>query len=187
MKKVTSEVTVYRFEELTEDAKLNAIDSMGLRDFDHEWSEIRATMKAFEEHLNVRFRGWEIDPSNSTPTRMVKVEVPWYFEDSEDEENIENLRDAIERLGSYDAETLVGNGDCVLTGVFWDEEMADGARYEFYRQGITERASVAKMAFTYLESAIHREYEDRTSEETAQEIADASDYWFTEDGEVWHD
>lgn len=36
-------------------------------------------------------------------------------------------------FGSFNRETLKGNGDCTLTGVFWDESFGDGVRKEYDR------------------------------------------------------
>ena len=144
-------------------------------------------LKAFEEHMNVKFLQWEIDPTDSVPVNTVQVNVPWYFEDEEDEENIASLRNAIESLGSYDSVTLKGYGDCVLTGVCYDEDMADGARYAFYHDGERDRKTVAMNAFHFLEAAIHNEYRECVTEEYASEFAEMNGYQFTQDGELWID
>ena len=184
MKTITQDITLYQFDELSDRAKDNAIESMGANDMEHERFEIRKTIQAFEEHMNVTL-DWEIDYTDSMPTKPTRASVPWYLEDADDPENIESLKDAVESLGSYDPETLKGYGDCVLTGVIYDEEIADGARYAFYREGSTDRAYVAKRGMDFLEKTIHQEYAYKSSYEHASELADANDYWFTENGRLW--
>lgn len=179
----TVELTLYRFDELTDKAKENAIADM---DITIDWFEVENTLKAFEEHMCVRYTNWEIDPTNSMPTKPVSVEVPWYFEDSNDSENIDSLRDAIERLGSYDPDTKEGYGDCVLTSAFWDEEISDGARKAFLIDGVTDRKEVARKAFEHLERAVQSVYADMTSEWYIAEVADMNDWRFTDNGTRWN-
>ena len=46
------------------------------------------------------------------------------------------IRVMLKKLGTYNRRTLKGNGNCVLTGVCYDEDCIDGFRFAFIRKWV---------------------------------------------------
>lgn len=102
-------VAVFRFSELSDEAKARAIQSYS-EDNEYLWAEEAiASLRALAVHLHGSLRNYSVDffgagASHSTAT----------FDMSDLDDDV--LDGIVQSLGSYDAETLRGDGDCVLTG-----------------------------------------------------------------------
>jgi hypothetical protein len=181
----TIQKTLYRIDELpTEEAKEKALSKLR-ENQDYSWMEdglnsIRAGLNYFGAEL----KDYDIDVF--TGWGQIKIDAP-----SSDEESMEEL---IEGMGTYDARTLKGNGDCSFTGYCMDDEFADAMRKEFYQGNYKvdedeeipsgEVRDMLKEAAMDVVRAMHRDYMDMLSDEMLKETAEANDMEFDEEGNI---
>lgn len=175
MREIT--VKVYDFNELSAEAKEKAVENyrQGITEF--WWAdEALASLKAFAEHFGSKLQNWEIDFWNNSRSWVRFAEV--------DEISDEELKELIESMGSYNKDTMTGNGDCKLTGVCYDEDICDGARIAYYKDGVRAIETLLDAGFDSWLKAVHAETEYERSEEAIVERLTEDDYEFTEDGTV---
>lgn len=174
----TIEIEVYRFEELSEKAKdrvrYNEKAAIGYSRDD----EALASMNALAKHFGGRMYDYSIDWFASSHS-YARFEMP---EDMEEEEIARRLGE----LGTFNPETLKGNGDCKLTGYCSDEDAIDGFRAEFFKQkkaGQIDLESLMQAAFKTWLKAAQDDCEHQYSDEALTENGEANDYWYEANGE----
>jgi hypothetical protein len=85
-------------------------------------------------------------------------------------------------LGTFNKDTLKGDGDCVLTGFCSDEDVIDGLRVAYFKEGVKDINELLQAGFnTWLDACI-KDYEYQLSEEYAEEEILSNDYEFFENG-----
>lgn len=166
------ETKIYTFDELNDAAKEKARDWW--RDgSDYAWGD--DAIKSIEElakHFGGKMKDWSIDWANSSYS-SARFEMP--------EMESELILNLLGQLGTYNPETLKGNGDCKLTGYCADEDAIDGFRKAFHA-GERDLEKLMQAAFdTWLESA-QSDYEYQNSDEQVGETILANEYTFTETG-----
>jgi len=176
----TIRTKVYKFAELSEEAKENAINN--IRDKQGEdgyfWGDdCIESLKGFAKHFNCELRGYSFDWDSAGRSR-VTFEVPDYMEDMAKED----LKIGIESMGSYNPETLKGHGECKFTGYMADENAADGARIAFYKDGERDVLQLLIAGFNTWIQACVADYEHQQSDEAIIEDIEANDYEFYKDG-----
>lgn len=172
MKQVT--INLYSFEELSKEAKEKARENFNNRT-EYFWSnDCIKSLEKLAEHFNCKLIDYNIDWSNSN-----------YSNAKFDCENIEftekELKQLVLSLGSYNKKTLKGNGDCVLTGVCFDEDGADGVRKAYF-SGERNLNELLQSGFSSLLKAGQNDFEYQQSEESFIETCEANEYTFEADG-----
>lgn len=168
-------VTVFKFSELSDDAKERAKNdhcaAMG-----YAWADESLTsIKALAEHFGGQMNDWSIDWFNSAHS-SAKFDMP--------ELSVKEIRELLKELGSYNRRTLKGHGDCKLTGFCHDESAIDGFRIAFIRDKERDLDELMRAAFESWLSAVQADAEAEYSDEQFSEMADANGYTYRENGEL---
>jgi len=178
MKKVTTVTEVYTFAELSKSAKQKALEN-NANESEYFWGyDAINSLKKFAEHFNSELKNWSIDWANQYRNE-ISFDVPTYMQELTQDE----LTEYIESMGSYNKETLSGDGECKFTGFCMDEDAADGARIDFYKNGETDVKELLYSGYCNLIAACKKDYEYQLSEEGFSEMCEANEYEFTENGE----
>jgi hypothetical protein len=160
-------LTVYKFDELSDDAKQKAIQNLYDINIDYEWWEstyedaalIGCTIDGFDLD-----RGSSIDftcsDAGETAEKIMKEHGP----------DCETFKLAAQYVKDYDALERDEEGDLTSAGEDAKEEL--------------DRDFTRALSEEYL-SILRREYEYQTSEEAIIETIEANDYDFTEDGKLY--
>lgn len=190
--------TVYKFSELSDDAKESAKDEYK-ESFGYVWNmEALESIKALAKHFGGKVKNYSIEwwnPNGSwmdfdMPESEEIVERFWNGEKSAYDMNDSELESAAkesiktlaEKLGAYDPETGKGLGYCVLTGYCADENAIDGLR-----AGIKAGKSLdesMQMAFKSWMKSCNEDYESFYSDGEFSEHSDSNGYWYDEDGHL---
>jgi hypothetical protein len=184
-KQVTKTETLYRFDELEECAQ-DKVREMFMEEYN--WAgEAMDSLKALAAHFGGRLADWSIDWADYNRS-SAKFDMP--------EMGYAEARELMEQLGSYNPQTLKGNGDCKLTGVCHDEDAIDGARQWLYAQPLPpapeddeddETIDLGEMmdeAFDSWMRACSRDYESQGDDEQVRDSCEANDYWFYANGRL---
>lgn len=170
-------VKILSFDELSEDAKQFAKDKYA-EHFGYSWSdEAIQSLKALAEHFNGRVKNYSLDWFDNSPSSAA-------FDMPELEES--DIAERLAKLGSYNENTLRGNGDCALTGYCADEDAIDGFR-KAWHAGERDLEKLMQSAFETWLTAAQSDCKDFYSNERFSEHADANDYEFTESGAIYRD
>lgn len=170
----TRTINTYSFSELSEKAKQYAKDghaeAMG-----YAWGEDAIeSIKALTLHFQGKMKNWEIDFFNGTYSHAT-------FDMPEMEE--QEIKNRLNKLGSYNKETLRGDGECKLTGYCMDEDAIDGFRRAFHG-GENDLSKLMDAAFESWIKAVHEDCKYQYSDEAFEETADANEYEYYENGEI---
>ena len=173
----TETVTLYKFSELSDAAKARAVSDYRTSAEDYHFAEDAiASIKALAEHFSGRVSDWSIDWLNSSPSSM-RFNMP------EDMERVE-IQTRLDQLGTFNPDTLKGDGDCKLTGYCADEAAIDGFRAAFMA-GESDLAVLMQAGYQTWLKAAQSDAEHQFSHEGYAEHAEANDLEFTEHGERW--
>jgi RecG-like helicase len=210
----TIEVKLYKFEELSEEAKEKAIEKWRSSETEyHHGEEYRDTLKEFEKSFPVKVTDWEISPwsysyvkfdftsdediGELSGIRLMKYlwnnhrrdlyKGKWYQVHSR--EKISHPRIRSEKLkdgyhNSYRSAITLTNS-CVLTGWCVDEDILEPI-YKFLES--PDNRTFESLLEECLESwriAWEKEMEYESSDEYISETIIANEYDFTEDGEMY--
>jgi hypothetical protein len=170
----TIEKTVYRFSELSDDAKDNAIYDAQVN-MGYSWGDdALESIKALAEVFGGKVKDYGIDFFNSTPSYMT-FEMP--------EMTLKEIKEILNTLGTYNKKIGRGNGDCKLTGYTADEDAIDGFRASF-KKGNTDLNTLMEDAYYSWIEAAQDDCEAQYQEANFSETCDANDYYFDEDGKL---
>lgn len=171
---------VLRYAELDDKAKETAKEWHQHYGYMHA-DEAMETLDELVERFGSEIIDYQIDWSCRGQSRAEFGAPDEYYDDGSDTEA--SLKAMIESLGSYNPETLKGLGDCVLTGVCWDEDAIDGLR-KAYHDGERYVPTLLEAAFESLVKATEAEYEAFYGPDDADfaEHCDANGYEFLADG-----
>ena len=172
----TIEVKVFTFDELSDKAKQNAIETWSGGQ-EYFWGdEAIESLKQFVDHFNGNLSNWNIDFLDPYRNEY-KLDLPKGMEDEE----ILNL---ILSLGSYNKDTLKGDGECKLSGYCMDESLGDGIRESWFNDGERDLRELVMAGINQWEIDVRKDCEYQCSEEYFAECCEANEYEFTEDGEL---
>lgn len=172
MKTITKTETVYEFNELSDAAKDRAREFMLS---DYSWAEeAMESIKAFARHFDSKLTNWEINfaCAASSSTDFARADL-----DSDE------IWRRLEELGSFDPKTLMGSGECKLTGFCMDEYAVDGFRKAWF-SGERDLNELLQAGFESWLKAVQADYEYQRSDEQLAEHCAANEYFFTEEGEL---
>ena len=176
----TKTYTVYKFEELSEEAKEKAIEHFRDNVVDFPWSdEYIEGMKAFAEFFNISLGRWSVGGRGEC--------VP--FELSEEMEALSGRKlkrylkeNYLERKNKHGHKPL--DGQCFFTGFCGDEDLLDPMRKFFKYPGKIEAKELFEDCFNAWIKAYNADrdyqYTDKSIIETIQE----NDYDFLENGKL---
>lgn len=168
----TKTVGVYKFSELSEVAKDRAKQNYASL-FGYSWAdEAIQSLKALAVHFCGKLKDYEVDWFDSSYSNatfdMPKMEA----------NEIELL---LASLGSHDAKTLRGNGDCVLTGYCADESAIDGFRMAWHK-GERDLNALMQAAFDSWLKDCQADCKSFYEDEQFSEHCEANGYEFDENG-----
>jgi hypothetical protein len=172
----THTIKIYKFDELSEEAKEKAMEDIAITQ-EYFWQDSAIeSLKRMAEHFGAKLASYDIDFSNSVQHGGATWENVEFIEEQEIEERLL-------KLGTFNAETLKGDGDCKLTGYCADEDAIDGFRKAWF-DGERDLIVLLKEAYkTWFKSCVS-DYRQQLSKEGITEFFEANDgYEFTEDGE----
>ena len=171
---------VYTFAELSESAKQKALEN-NARESEYFWGDDAInSLKKFAEHFNSELKNWSIDWVDQYRNEVF-FNVPTFMQELTEHE----LKEYIESMGSYNKETLKGDGECKFTGFCMDEDAAYGARIDFYKNGETDVKELLYSGYCSLIAACKKDYEYQLSKEGFSEMCELNEYEFTENGEMF--
>lgn len=130
------------------------------------------SLKEMIKHFGGKIKDYEIDFYNNSHS-FIQLDMP----DMEEAE-IKNLLDT---LGTYNPDTLKGHGDCVLTGVCFDEDVIDGFRMEWHK-GERDLNKLMQAGFKTWLKACQSDAQSQLEDEYIIETIQVNEYEFTSDG-----
>lgn len=178
MRTVTNSYDVFQFSELSDKAKERAADHY--RD-DTEFfagPEYLDSLKALAEHFGGKLIDWNVSWDRYCHS-SAKFDMP-------DDMTGEDMAERLAQLGTFDAETLRGHGDCALTGVAYDEPAIDGFRRAFH-DGERDLNKLMHAAFCEWLRAAQEDCEYVFSLEGFAETAEANEWEFLADGSLFRE
>lgn len=175
----TIEITLYSFSELSEEAKKRAVENHAINAQFMGGDEAIETIEKIAEYFGSKLTRYEIDWTGCCSYSSALFDTDG-IELSEKE-----LKKLIKGMGSYNKETLKGNGDCKFTGVCYDEDFADGARKAFF-DGERDLSKILEAGFRSLLKSCANEYEHELSEEAYSEQCEANETQFTKSGNIYY-
>lgn len=177
MRKIVKEIVLYRFSELSEKAKDVARQKEAALFGYPASDEALNSIHALAIHFGGRMYGYEIDWFGCSYS-SAKFDVP---DDMEHDE----IAGRLAGLGSFNSETLHGDGDCKLTGFCIDEDAIDGFRIAFMRDGERDLGKLMQAAFRQWLKACQEDCAWLYADEAFSETCDENGFWFTVDGEFF--
>lgn len=170
----TKTISVYEFSELSDTAKQRAKDDFAASD-GYCWSDdMLESITKLAEHFDGKVKDYNLDWFDSSPSSM-----DFNMPDMEPGE----IESRLGQLGTFDAKTLRGNGDCKLTGYCGDEDAIDGFRQAWHK-GERDLTALMDAAFGTWIKAAQADCKSHYSDEQFTEFCQANDYEFYEDGEI---
>lgn len=170
----TRTIKVYDYSELSDSAKENARQQQAAA-IGYSWaSEAMESIQGLARHFGGQMDDWEIDWFNCSQS-FAHFDMP--------EMDREEIAALLGELGTYNPETLKGNGDCKLTGYCLDEDAIDGFRAAFMA-GESDLRKLMDAAFDTWLKAAQADCEGEYSDEQFAENCEANGYGFYENGEL---
>lgn len=175
MYQITKTFNICKFDELSDDAKSRVKNfHMGLFGF-HGAEEALDSIRKLSLHFGGRVRNYQADWFATTYSSM-SFEMP--------EMEREEIERRLSALGTYNEETFKGNGDCLLTGVCYDEDAIDGFRIAFLH-GESDLDKLMQEAFKTWLASCQSECECFYEDDEFGEYCDANENEFYEDGKLY--
>ena len=177
MRTITTSFDVYEFGELSKEAQRQASYSVSNEVLFMWEDEVYATAKALVAHFHSTMYLDGVDFFQDHHYCLT-IESPEFEE--------EELAERIKALGSVDEDTGRGRGDCVLTGVCYDEDVADVVRTG-YNSGERDVEFLLRTAIHSLIKQAREECESfyNNEEGVLQEFCDANNMEFRESGQLY--
>lgn len=172
----TIERTVYKYDELSDDAKEHARQKLNENEPYHWGDEAIASMEALARHFSGRLKDYELNWLEPGRCKGFIFDMP-------EDMPVKEIKARLAQLGKYNKKTGKGYGECKLTGVCFDENCIDGFR-EALREGIKDLTELMNRAGEELQSACMKDYEYQLSEEAFRETCEANGYEFYENGDM---
>lgn len=166
----TATITLYSFSELSPKAKARAkydhAEAFGFSLAD----DYLESLKVLAGHFNGKLADYSVSPSYSFATFDMPEDM------SED-----GIAAKMAELGTFNAETFKGNGDCVLTGFCADESAIDGFRAA-WSKGERDLSRLMGAAFrSWLKDAL-ADYAGQMEDDAFAETCEANGWLFLESG-----
>lgn len=173
----TIETVVYKFDELSEEAKKKAIEGLADINVDEDWSWY---IYEDAENIGLKITGFDLDRANYCKAEFM-----------EGAENCANLIIANhgETCDSYNTAKEFLNSRYEIVKKYSDtiglKKFGEDDSREFFEESLDtlEYAFRQSLSKDYL-SSLKREYDYKTSEEAIVETIKANDYEFTDEGKL---
>ncbi len=174
MRKIS--VNVCKFEELSPAAKQRAKDDYARYEPYMHSDEALDSLKKLAEYFGGKLSNYCIDWFDSSPSDA-SFKMP---DDLEEEE----IKRRLDNLGGYNPDTLMGNGECLLTGVCTDENAIDGFR-KAWHAGERDLDKLMQAAFKQWLKDCQEDCNWFYEDENFAEHCEANEYEFYEDGKMF--
>lgn len=190
MRQETVTRNIYKYSELSDDAKETARQNYAANHGYLHADEAFASMNALAEHFNGRIKNYEVDFFECSHSSMT-FDMPDFDYLTEFENDAETeIKERLDTLGEYNPETLKGHGECKLTGVCHDEDAIDGFR-KAWHDGERDLEKLMQAAFRnwlkvcQSDCAYFYGNDPEAGDEDFAEHCDANNYEFYEDGSFY--
>ena len=171
----TITLKVYEFSELSEKAKDRARQDMEAT-FSYTWAhEALESIRKLAQHFGGKVKDYSLDWFNGSPS--------WMTFDMPDDMTRKEIKALLSELGTYNKRTGRGHGDCKLTGICSDEDAIDGFRLAF-RAGTSDLDTLMQAAYKTWIKACWDDCDGMYSDEGMEDMSEANEYHFFEDGEI---
>lgn len=183
----TIKINLYKFDELSEEAKEKAFKEWENKNFDQEYSwshEAMESLKKGLQHFGVELKNWSIDFLEPGRNEF-KLDLPYDHEDWTGENSGEYLDILVNDMGEFNAENLKGVGECKFTGYCMDENFADGVREAYFKENERDLRELMISGINSWETAVQNDAEYQYSEEYFQNEARELEWEFEADGSRW--
>ncbi len=171
----TKTITVYKFSELSDKAKEHAKNKHA-EAFGYAWAdEAIESLLALANHFDGKLTKYSVDFFDCSGRDMASFDMPEMEEDE--------IKELLNQLGSYNAKTLRGDGDCKLTGYCGDEDAIDGFRQAWHK-GERNLDLLMDAAFDSWLKAAQLDCKDQYSDEQFEENSEANNYQYLENGKL---
>lgn len=169
----SKQITVYKFDELSDDAKGRAKEAYA-RDEGYAWAaEALDSLKALAKHFGGRLTDYSIDYF-SCGQSSAEFDMP--------ELSARETKLLLGKLGTYNKRTGRGDGECKLTGYCADENAIDGFRLA-WRAGERDLNELMQAAFDSWLKAAQADCDWQYSDEAFAEHCEANGYEFYDNGD----
>lgn len=173
----TVSINIYKFNELSAEAKQTAIENLYDINVDHNWWEF---VYDDAETIGLKITGFDLDRNNYCNGELYEsMPECCRLIIANHGEGCSTYKTAIAYLSDYDS--LV---EKYSDGINKDI-VADGNEYEFDKEADELEAEFLKDILDDYASILQNNYEYLTSDEAIIETIEANDYDFTEDGKLW--
>lgn len=175
-------INIYEYSELSDSAKETARQNYAASVGYLHGDEAMESITKLAEHFSGKITNYEIDWSGGCCHSTMEFDMP-----HEDDMDASEIEARLNKLGTFNPETLKGHGECLLTGVCYDEDAIDGFR-KAWHEGERDIYKLMEAAFRSLLAQCHSEYdcfygnEDGDSE--FAEHCEANNMEFYEDGSI---
>ena len=166
-------IKVYKYAELSAKARDSVrYEYQSQVGYIHE-DEALASLSKLAEHFGGTLFDFDISWSNSRHS-SAKFNMPEDMGES-------NIKASLDQLGAYNDKTLLGAGECKLTGICFDEDAIDGFRKAFFA-GERDLGVLMHAAFDTWLKACQEDYKDFYSDQMFADHCEANEYEFYADG-----
>jgi hypothetical protein len=169
----TIEVKVFKFSELSENAKQYAKDSYARFESYPHSDDAFDSIKALAKHFGGKVADYSIDWFAASYSSM-DFSMP--------ELTAKEIKARLAKLGTYNKRTGKGHGECKLTGYCMDESAIDGFR-SAWRKGERDLDALMQAAYDQWLIDCQSDCESFYSDENFSEHCDINEYEFYENGE----
>ncbi len=170
-------INVYQFSELRPPAKQRAKDDYAEM-WGYNWSsEAIESLLKLAEHFGGGITDYSVDWSGYHESYIV-FDMPYMTPD--------DIGSKLDQLGSYDPVTLVGYGDCKLTGYCMDECAIDGFRHAFFNGELNLNA-LMNSAYDVWLSDCQDDYDAQYSDCVFSDMCDQNEWMFYKTGKSFVD
>lgn len=175
----TLSINVYEYAELSLAAQRRARDWY-IAGYEFPWAnEYLASIKALAEKFDGEVKTWSVDWGDCNYSSM-EFSMPGMWRE-------EDIAGVLASLGSFNVETMRGNGDCKLTGWAMDEGAIDGFRAAFFKargtnNGELDLELLMQAAFKSWLKEAQADYAYELTDEAIASACEANNYTFTLEG-----
>lgn len=177
----TIELQLYKFEELSSEAKEKALNHF--RDREYSWfDEAKQTMREFAELFGVRITSYELGYGRGTHIRFSTGSM--LEEGAAELSGVRAFKWINNNIDEKFWNEGAKNGSCPLTGVCFDCNVLDPL-VDFMKQPSDKTIEeLIQDCFDSLEDAVSEDVLYHYGDEATKEHIEANDYEFTEEGDL---
>lgn len=177
-------VNIYEYKELSPKAREKARQDYARGEGYLHAEEAKESITKLAEHFGGKVTDYDIDWSGAYSHSTMEFDMP-----HKDDMDAEEIETRLLALGNFNPETLMGVGECKLTGVCYDEDAIDGFRKAWHK-GERDIYRLMEAAFRSLLAQCQSEYDcfyahGDNDDSEFNDHCEANNYEFYEDGTAY--